>query len=47
MIKIINSYEKNFDLIDFDKAPSIDEICNLIVDMQQKKNKTLFIIDNL
>lgn len=47
MIKIINSYEKNFDLIDFEKAPSIDEICNTIVEMYQKKNKTLFIIDNL
>lgn len=47
MIKIINSYEKNFDLIDFEKAPTIDELCVTIIDMYKNKGKTLFIIDNL
>lgn len=46
MVRIINNYEKSFDLIGFDKAPSIDQLCEMILAMKEKWY-SLFIIDNL
>jgi len=47
MLKIIDQYEDNFKLYDFDEYPDIDTLCKLIEDLHTNKWQTMFIIDNL
>ena len=47
MLKIIDQYEDNFKLYDFDEYPDIDTLCKLIEDLHKNKWQTMFIIDNL
>jgi hypothetical protein len=37
MLKIIDQYEDNFKLYDFDDYPDIDTLCKLIEDLHKNK----------